>query len=65
MIASPMDPDAAAGGTHEPPPPRRLVVSAGQLGPIHRNESRASVVDRLIRLLEQAHSEGVELIAFP
>ena len=65
MSATPMDPDAAAGGAHEPPPPRRLVVSAGQLGPIHRNESRASVVDRLIRLLEQAHSEGAELIAFP
>ena len=65
MSATPMDPDAAAGGAHEPPSPRRLVVSAGQLGPIRRNESRASVVNRLIRLLEQAHSEGAELIAFP
>lgn len=65
MSATPLDPDAAAGGAHEPPPPRRLVVSAGQLGPIHRDEPRESVVNRLIRLLEQAHSEGAELIAFP
>ena len=44
MSATPMDPDAAAGGAHEPPPPRRLIVSAGQLGPIHRNESRLSLI---------------------
>ncbi|MDP7384194.1 MAG: hypothetical protein QF382_08980, partial [Acidimicrobiales bacterium] len=65
MSATSLDPDAAAGGAHEPPPPRRLVVSAGQLGPIRRDEPRESVVNRLIHLLEQAHSEGAELIAFP
>ena len=59
-----MDPDAAAGAPTAAAT-RRLVVSAGQLGPIRRNEPRESVVDRLIRLLEQAHSEGAELIAFP
>ncbi|MEM8706278.1 MAG: N-carbamoyl-D-amino-acid hydrolase [Actinomycetota bacterium] len=65
MNDSPIDHDAASGGAHEPPAARSLVVSAGQLGPIHRNERRESVVNRLIRLLERAHSEGAELIAFP
>ena len=59
------DPDAAAASAHENRPPRRLVVAAGQLGPISAIESRDSVVGRLIGLLEQAHREGAELIAFP
>lgn len=59
------DPDDAAANAHESRPPRRLVVAAGQLGPISAIESRGSVVTRLTRMLEQAHREGAELIAFP
>ena len=49
------DPDAAAEGpVASPATPRRLRIAAAQLGPIGRHETRASVVDRLIDLLERA-----------
>ncbi len=60
-----VDWDAAADGAHEAPPSRPLRVAAGQLGPIGRTESRASVVDRLLALLEEAASEEVGLIVYP
>ncbi len=44
---------------------RRLRLGAGQLGPIAQDESRESVVQRLISLLHQAADAGVELLAFP
>lgn len=59
------DKDEAAQGAHDTPPPRPLRVSAAQLGPIGRHEPRESVLDRMTRLLEQAHAEGSELVAFP
>jgi predicted amidohydrolase len=45
--------------------PRHLTVACAQLGPIARGESRASVVDRLIALLERAKAQGAELVVFP
>ena len=33
---------------------RRLKVSSAQLGPIHRADSRASVVKRMIEMLKEA-----------
>ncbi len=44
---------------------RPLKVAAAQLGPIARDDSRRSVVDRLIALLRLAHEAGVELVVFP
>jgi predicted amidohydrolase len=44
---------------------RTIVVAAAQLGPIAREESRASVVDRMIGLLHTAKSRGCELVVFP
>ena len=60
-----IDHDAAAPGAHSAPPPRRMIVAAGQLGPIDGIEPRSSVVARLVRMLEDAHRQGAELIAFP
>jgi len=37
---------------------RRLKVSSAQLGPIHRADSRASVVKRMIEMLKEADSRG-------
>ncbi len=44
---------------------RILTVGAAQLGPIQRDHSRASVVQRLIALLHQANEHGVQLVVFP
>ena len=44
---------------------RTLTVGGAQLGPIARNEKRASVVARMISLLHQAHRHGCDLVAFP
>ena len=44
---------------------RILAAAAAQLGPIQRAEPRASAVDRMVRLIEQAHRRGVQLVVFP
>ena len=44
---------------------RRLSVAAAQLGPIGREESRQSVVARLLELLREAHARGAGLVVFP
>jgi len=44
---------------------RTLTVGAAQLGPIARNEPRASAVRRMIALLERAHTRGCTLVVFP
>lgn len=44
---------------------RILNLAVGQLGPIGRTESRASVVDRLIALLREARRRGSDLVVFP
>ncbi len=44
---------------------RSLIVGAAQLGPIAADETRASVVDRLIALLRQGADVGCELVVFP
>ncbi len=42
-----------------------LVVGGAQLGAIQRSESRASVVARMIALMEEAASKGVEMLVYP
>src|SRR4051812_24493175 len=44
---------------------RILTVAAAQLGPVHRADTRASVVKRLLDLLRQAHAAGARLVVFP
>ena len=44
---------------------RNMVVAGGQLGPISRDETKASAVNRMIALMHQAASRGAQLIVFP
>ncbi len=44
---------------------RAFKVAAGQLGPIQRADSRASVVKRLSALMRDAHGKGCRFIVFP
>ena len=44
---------------------RNLRIGAAQLGPIHRNETRSEVVERLLGLLREAHKKQVQLIVYP
>lgn len=44
---------------------RHVIVAAAQLGPIERNETRSSVIDRMISLMEQAAHKGCQLIVYP
>jgi len=44
---------------------RIVRVAAAQMGPIARAEPREVVVDRLIALLRDAHSQGAHLVGFP
>jgi predicted amidohydrolase len=41
------------------------MLAAAQLGPIGRRESRASVVTRMLRLMEDAAGMGCKLVVFP
>ncbi|MFW5881960.1 MAG: nitrilase-related carbon-nitrogen hydrolase, partial [Roseicyclus sp.] len=45
--------------------PRRFVVAAAQLGPIARDEPRASAVARMIAMMEIAKARGAALVVFP
>ncbi len=45
--------------------PRYLTVAAAQLGPIAKDEGRASAVNRMIALMTAAHAKGAELVVFP
>lgn len=44
---------------------RIITVGAAQLGPIQKDHTRASAVERLIVLLRQASSHGCDLVVFP
>ena len=59
------DVDRAAPGPIPEALPRPLRVAAAQMGPIGRRATRAEVVDRLVALILQAASAGVELVVFP
>ncbi|MEZ5168397.1 MAG: nitrilase-related carbon-nitrogen hydrolase [Acidimicrobiales bacterium] len=59
------DVDGAAPGPIRETTGRRLRVAAAQLGPISRTDTREAVIDRLVALVEQAASAGVELVVFP
>jgi predicted amidohydrolase len=44
---------------------RVLTVAGAQLGPIARDEPRASAVARMVALMEKAHAKGAGLVVFP
>lgn len=44
---------------------RIITVGAAQLGPIQKEHTRASAVERLVVLLRQASSHGCDLVVFP
>ena len=44
---------------------RIVTIGVGQLGPISHDESRASVVERLILMLRQSAERSCDLIVFP
>jgi len=44
---------------------REIVIGGAQLGAIQRGEDRASVVARMITLLERAATQGCTLVVFP
>ncbi|KAK4689304.1 N-carbamoyl-D-amino-acid hydrolase, partial [Tremellales sp. Uapishka_1] len=44
--------------------PRHLKVAAAQVGAVHRSTSRAEVLTRLIKLLQDASAQGVKLAVF-
>ncbi len=45
--------------------PRTLTLAAAQMGPIARDESRSSAVQRLCALMREAKQRGAELVVFP
>lgn len=44
---------------------RYINIAGAQMGGISRNESRQSVVSRLVELMRDAHSRGAEVVVFP
>jgi predicted amidohydrolase len=44
---------------------RRFIAAAAQLGPIGRDEPRASVVTRMIALVDEGRRRGVRFMVFP
>ncbi|RTL66441.1 MAG: N-carbamoyl-D-amino-acid hydrolase [Hyphomicrobiales bacterium] len=44
---------------------RIVTVGAAQLGPIARDEPRASVVSRMLALMQQAKGHGCDIVAYP
>ncbi|WP_027348771.1 N-carbamoyl-D-amino-acid hydrolase [Halotalea alkalilenta] len=44
---------------------RELVIGAAQLGAINKDDSRESVVARMLTLLDQAAQRGCDLVVFP
>src|SRR2546430_11944195 len=44
---------------------RHLKIAAAQLGPLHKADSRAAAVSRLLKLLRDAHAMGAKFVVFP
>lgn len=44
---------------------REIMIGGAQLGAIQKNETRESVVQRMLALLEKASMQGCELVVFP
>ncbi|MBI3376265.1 MAG: N-carbamoyl-D-amino-acid hydrolase [Betaproteobacteria bacterium] len=44
---------------------RHLKIAAAQLGPLHRSDTRAAAVKRLVALLREANAGGAKFVVFP
>ena len=44
---------------------RNINVAAAQMGPIQKNDSRETVVSRMIELMDQAQKKGADFIVYP
>ncbi len=44
---------------------RSFIAAAAQMGPIARNEPRASAVARMMEMMREAHARGARLVVFP
>lgn len=44
---------------------RHLITAAAQMGPISRSETRAQTVARLVEMMRDAKSRGVQVVVFP
>lgn len=55
--------ESKAGHTAESS--RKIVVAGAQLGPINVDTPRAEGVQRMLKLMEDAHKQGVKLIVYP
>ena len=44
---------------------RRFCIAAAQMGPIARDETRASAVARMMEMMREAHGRGARLVVFP
>src|SRR5688572_29553344 len=44
---------------------RNIRIAAAQLGPLHKADSRAAAVKRLVALLREAHAMGAKFVVFP
>ncbi|EXJ92277.1 hypothetical protein A1O3_00827 [Capronia epimyces CBS 606.96] len=44
---------------------RQIVVAGAQLGPIHINTPRSEAIDRMIKLMDDAHQKQAKLIVYP
>ena len=44
---------------------RPLTIGAAQMGPVQRDDSRQSVVARMIELMREAHAMGCRLVIYP
>ena len=44
---------------------RHIKIAAAQLGPLHKADSRAVAVSRLVKLLRDAHGMGAKFVVFP
>jgi predicted amidohydrolase len=45
--------------------PRSIKVAAAQLGPNQKDASRASILDRMLKLMDEAAAKGVRILAYP
>ena len=44
---------------------RTITVGAAQLGPIAKDETRASAVRRMLELMREAHARGCDIVVYP
>ena len=44
---------------------RKIVLGGAQMGPIQLADTRTSVIERMLTLMDQAYAKGVELLVFP